>query len=185
MRKVFYLIFFISLATNTVKSAREMKGDNFGTHMSCLLTAVMNTDGPIIEVGSGDFSTPLLHALCRKDKRLLYSLESDKDWLNNFTDLTTDWHKLIYIPKWIDLDFSEIHWAVALIDNYPLPDGNQRAIAIERLRKNTDIFVMHDTQDADLWYPNNIISTFKYIYVDKRYNVQTTVASDTIDVTKF
>ena len=61
--------------------------------------------------------------------------------------------------------------------------GPRRAVDIQRLRAQTDIFVVHDTQ----YYKScsSLLATFKYKFIYKRYKIETTVASDTIDVTTF
>lgn len=164
-----------------------------GTHMAALTAAVINTDGPVLEMGSGDYSTPLLHALCAKNKRFLLTTDTDKKWLNYFRDLENDWHSFEYVPvyedDWMvnpkpalwDNVAKDMHWSVVLIDHRP---GERRIEDIKRLRKNADIFVVHDTEEPSYGY-GPILSTFKYVYIDVRYTTQTTVVSDTIDITQF
>lgn len=169
---------------------------NYGTHMTCLLTAAINTSGPILEMGAGDYSTPLLHAVCAKDKRYLLSTDTDKAWLSHFIDLETDWHQFSYVnvyeddwevnpkPELWNAIGGDRHWSVVFVDHRP---GERRAVDIARLRLNTDIFVVHDTEPSeytDYGY-EPLLSTFKYRYVHKRYTTYTTVVSDTIDVREF
>lgn len=171
---------------------RCLENADYGTHMAPLLTAVMLTDGPVLEMGAGDFSTPLLHAICVKNKRFLLTADTDKKWLNNFIDLKNDWHNFEYIPVYED-DWSinpkpqiwdnvgsDKHWSVVLIDHRP---GERRVKDITRLRDNTEIFVIHDTQQPSYGY-EPILNTFKYKYVYKRYSTQTTLVSDKVDVSK-
>jgi hypothetical protein len=170
---------------------REL-GLNYGTHMACLMAVATSTTGPILEMGSGDYSTPLLHAVCAKDKRYLLSTDTDKNWLNLFADLETDWHELKHVEVYAD-DWSrnpqpdvwdtvggDTHWSVVFIDHRP---GERRAVDIQRLRDNTDIFVVHDTEHSGYGF-GPILSSFKYIHVDKRYSTHTTVASNRVNVRK-
>lgn len=60
--------------------------------MAPLVTAVANTKGSVLEFGCGDYSTPLLHAICTAQNRFLLSAESNEAWLRNFLDLATDNH---------------------------------------------------------------------------------------------
>lgn len=172
---------------------RILKSPDCGTHMSTLATAVAHTTGPVLELGMGDWSTPLLHALCSKDKRYLLSTETDKYWISLFEDLETDWHKFEYVPifeksisryyrpeKW-DAVGNEMRWSVVFIDHAP---AERRLLDITRLRKNTDIFVVHDTEGRGYGL-GPILDSFKYRYVEDRYTIETTVVSDTIDVTQF
>jgi len=55
----------------SVLPGRKLDNPNWGTHQVPLITVVVNTKGPILELGCGDFSTPILHALCTAEKRLL------------------------------------------------------------------------------------------------------------------
>ena len=59
--------------------------DNWGSHQP-LLIHLVNTiaEGPVLEFGMGDNSTPLLHLICEKQKRNLYSYDFDANWLNKF-----------------------------------------------------------------------------------------------------
>ncbi len=162
-----------------------------GTHQAPLITVVMNTNGPILELGCGDFSTPILHAICAVNQRTLLSAETDNKWLRFFLDLEAPWHKFVYIPifenpkkpqpnKWDEVG-NDTHWNVVLIDHHP---GTRRGVDIERLRSHTDIFVVHDTEKSYKGY-NTILPSFKYRVVYRRYKKRTTIVSDTIDVTKF
>lgn len=174
------------------QNEREL-ASSYGTHMACLITAAVNTTGPILEMGAGDYSTPLLHAVCSKDKRYLLSTDTDKLWLSHFTDLETDWHEFKYVnvyeddwelnpqPELWDTIGGDRHWSVVFIDHRP---GERRVVDIARLRPNTDIFVIHDTEQWGYSY-EPVLNSFKYKYTDRRYTTYTTVVSDTIDVAKF
>lgn len=169
---------------------RHFGDPEYGTHMCPLTVAVVNTVGPILELGSGDYSTPLLHALCAKNKRLLVSTDTDKKWLDLFMDLERSWHTFVYISvyeddyqlnpkphKWDSIG-NDIHWSVVFIDHRP---GERRVEDIIRLRKNTDIFVVHDTHEPSYGYEPTL-SSFKYRYLYERYFTTTTLVSDTVDV---
>jgi hypothetical protein len=136
-------------------------------------------------MGCGDFSTPILHAICSAKERYLLSTESDEKWMNLFTDLKNEWHQFKFVKstnEWANIG-NNINWAVVLIDHTP---AQQRIIDIKRLRQNTDIFVIHDSQS----YANHVynyepyLSTFKYKYQYNRYDTTTTLVSDKIDVSK-
>jgi len=186
----YFILFFLSLTINNslVNSAmvknRVLGSANWGTHITPLITAVANTDGPILEMGCGDFSTPILHAICAPTKRFLLSTESNKKWMNLFMDLKNDWHHFQFVPsidKWADIG-RDIHWGVVLVDHAP---ALQRIVDIKRLRNNTDIFVIHDTEANHVYKYEPYLSTFKYKYQYKRYKTATTLVSDIIDVGKF
>lgn len=123
-------------AAITVKKLTSRSELGVGSHMASLVTMVMNTDGPVLEMGSGDFSTPLLHAVCSRSKRFLLTTDTDKKWLNYFIDLETEWHAFQYIPVYED-DWSrnpkpqqwdqvgtDRHWSVVFVDHRPGKEGS-------------------------------------------------------------
>jgi hypothetical protein len=194
-----YLITLLGLSCGAVATDisscfnRVLRDPEYGTHMEPLLTVAAHTSGPILELGCGDYSTPLLHALCKKEQRKLVSVDTDKKWLSYFLDLERAWHTFLYVPVYED-DWSvnpkpylwdyvgkNVQWSVVLIDHRP---GERRVEDIARLRPETDIFVVHDTNQPTYNY-EQLLSTFRYKYVYRRYSIQTTVVSDTIDVTQF
>jgi len=192
--KKYVLFILLSITSLESFSVSPMIGDrdaNWGTHQTPLIAAVMNTDGPILEMGCGDFSTPLLHAICSVKERTLVSADTDKKWMGLFLDLETTWHKFIHVPvfenpqkpqvhRWNYVG-NDTHWGVVFIDHHP---GPRRAVDIKRLRSHADVFVVHDTEGSFYGF-NKILPKFKYRFVYRRYKKQTTIVSDTIDVAAF
>jgi hypothetical protein len=79
----------------------------YATHQHVLKAIVQKTTGPIIEFGSGDGSTDVLHEMCKKNKRLLITLDDDLNWLDRYRRKylgdgynleNTGWHKIIFVP---------------------------------------------------------------------------------------
>ena len=192
--KLNYIIFLIFINVTCIaidlSSQRHLTNGDYGTHMTALIAAAMHTQGPILELGCGDYSTPLLHSICSATERKLISAESDLSWLSFFMDLRCAWHTFISVPVrdannqtihlWDTIDPEE-HYGMVFIDHAP---ALRRIEDIKRLREKTDVFVIHDTEDPRYNY-ESILPTFKYQYVDSRYAITTTVVSDTIDVSKF
>jgi hypothetical protein len=179
-------------------TGRTLTDGAYGTHMVPLVTAVINSTGDVLEMGGGDFSTPLLHAVCKLQNRFLLTVESDREWLSLFLDLENDTHHFVYVPVFescppnVDKMYagraelwdsigSDRHWGVVFIDHAP---GIRRAVDIQRLRTHADIIVVHDTQAPGYEY-EPVLSTFKYRFTYLRYDVTTTLVSDSIDVAKF
>src|SRR3954465_681875 len=52
------------------------------THFPLLIKLVQMTQGPILELGSGLFSTPLLHWLCFEQERELHTWEKYEHYLD-------------------------------------------------------------------------------------------------------
>jgi predicted O-methyltransferase YrrM len=153
-----------------------------GTHICSLVTAVTRTDGPVLEIGSGDFSTPVLHAICKSQGRFLLTLDNQSRWLNYFRDLESSSHVLHYAPALLEfLKKNESHWSVVFIDHAP---AYERGIALHLLQKKADVFVLHDSESQGYGY-GQYLSLFKYCYTDERYETTTTLVSNVFDVSQW
>ena len=71
---------------------------DYGTHARLLLLAALMTHGDILELGTGDHSTLLLHQIVQEDnkveRRVLVSADSDPAWLDRFKHLSSPFHQL-------------------------------------------------------------------------------------------
>jgi len=183
-KKIFFSLVLSLFAAHSYAHINRLYGDpRYGTHMVPLMTVIAHTKGPILELGCGDYSTPLMHALCSSTKRYILSTETDSPWLNLFLYLQTPWHEFVHVTsydEWKNVG-NEKFWSVVLVDHKPI---EQRIKDIQRLRPCTEIFVVHDTE-ADIYGYEPIFATFKYRYDYRKYIPYTTVVSDTIDVREF
>lgn len=117
----------------------------YGTHLMPLLAAVANTTGPVLECGTGLFSTPILHTLCAPTRRKLVSLETDGEWMERFVMLRRPWHEIRLIEDWARCLTArpEPQWAVVLVDNNP-HEARQHVLAA--LADRALILVLHDSE---------------------------------------
>lgn len=162
---------------------RKIGGGAFGTHITPLIAAVLATKGDIIELGIGDYSTPLLHEIVKHQRsigstRKIHSFESDPNWLANFKDLRTDWHLVEAVHDWDKLEIQK-NCSVIFIDHAP---ADRRVIDIQKYRHNAGIIVVHDTEKAKYYGYEPTISSFKYRYDYERYSKKTTLLSEFINV---
>lgn len=168
-----------------------MPMDPWGSHLPVLMACAAHTTGPVLELGCGDFSTPILHTVCRGRK--LVSLENDPEFIKTYLDLRTADHEIALVPTWNTqhpdlLKILEHPWDLAFVDQHPCA---YRGPFIEILRKNTKLIVAHDTEPvhADLYGYEPLLSTFKYRLDYNRFPFPpcpwTSAVSDHLDVREF
>ncbi|HUX17298.1 MAG TPA: hypothetical protein VMW52_12555 [Phycisphaerae bacterium] len=128
-------------------------GYGYGTHLPALIHCVLRTSGPILELGAGRFSTPILHQLCSADQRRIVTAEEPGDWLATYEHLRTDWHEFIrsYDAEVIDA----IQWSVVLIDHAM----DRRNADLQRLADRASFIVVHDTNCTKYGYD---FAAFRY-----------------------
>jgi predicted O-methyltransferase YrrM len=149
------------------------------THIALLAAVVARSKGSVLELGCGDFSTPLLHLLC-KPPRVLVSVDNDAAWVDRFLDLDTAYHAVRRVERWEDTFEMRVtregQWDVAFVDCAP---AEARVPLIEQLLGRAKQIVIHDTEHPLYGY-ERIWSHFKYRYDDKRMTPWTTVVSNEI-----
>jgi len=123
---------------------------NYGTHLAPLIKCMERTNGDVLELGVGYFSTPYLHYQCLLGKRQLVSIDNDKGWIRRFAD--SDFYNHFYRGQYHDFQFVENYddaliekpWDVALIDHSP---SIRRKTDIKRLAPFAKYIVIHDSND--------------------------------------
>lgn len=140
---------------------------NYGTHLGPLIKVMSLTNGDVLEMGMGFFSTPYLHYQCLLDKRHLTSIDNDHGWVKRFAygefhqhKYEGPYHKLIYVENWDDADI-EKPWDVVLMDHSP---SERRKVDIKRLVNLAKYVVIHDSNerfDREYRY-SEIYPLFKY-----------------------
>ncbi|MFH1184717.1 MAG: hypothetical protein V1755_06715 [Chloroflexota bacterium] len=145
------------------------------THLGVLLACLRATDGPILELGAGLFSTPLIHAFSRKN-RYARTNEQNKEWAERLSALyrgTADDHdhEIIWTPDYAAADITDKPWSVALVDHAT----HSRAPDLARLKGHAELIVFHDSE-VELWKPD--LDAFTYRFTCKVLP-HTSVVSDT------
>ena len=117
--------------------------EGWGTHAP-LLAAVIATasPGPVLEIGVGRCSSPLVVEMCKAMGRDLTGLDSEKDWLGEMCDL--GYPELIHFPDWSKLPewLAGKNFAVIFIDHGP---GEARLPVTKAVRGHAEFVVCHDT----------------------------------------
>lgn len=155
----------------------------YGTHIPVLFKLLQITDGPVLELGMGMFSTPILHWMCLSQKRLLVSYESELSWFGQFMKFEHEYHKLHLVEDW---DFVKIErpWDIALVDHI----AYRRAPDALRLADTTRYIVLHDTyhkEDRHYHY-SEIFPKFKYRWDYQAFHpTYATIVSNLVDLSDF
>ena len=158
-------------------------GKETATHLPILMKLVGMTNGPILELGTGIFSTPYLHWACFEKKRKLVSYERQPEYFEMVKQYICDYHQIYLVNKncWDKIDIDAEHWSVVLVDHSP---SKSRKDEVRRLANLADYIVLHDTDDEyDLTYKySEIYPLFKYRYDFAGLSPRTTVVSNFKDL---
>ena len=153
---------------------------HWGTHLPILMKIIGITDGAVLELGMGMWSSPYLHWACFEKKRELVSCEANLEYLRMFKWFShNDYHKMIAIKDW-DKAPIERPWDVVLVDH----DDIRRSIEIKRLANYAKYIIVHDTDPkAALGYEYpKIWPLFKYRYDYTKVSPNTSVLSNLVDL---
>lgn len=147
--------------------------NHYATHLPLLLTTLQRTRGPILEFGSGVYSTPVIHAFACNG-RYARSLESDSSWYErskHFSDGVN--HDVMHVADWEEAKFQDVRWSVALID-HEIP---RRMPDLLRVRRFANYILIHDTE-SQAYAIDEAIRSFRFRLHDRRFSPHTTIVSD-------
>ena len=152
----------------------------YGSYLPILTRIIEKTDGPILELGIGLYSTPYLHYACLPTKRKLVSYDNSEGWVRYFRDCRTDFHEVNHIDDWDKLPINNFY-DVVFVDHAP---ARRRITEVRRLVDHADYVVIHDSNGRfENWYHYSLIyPLFKYQYEYGVLMPHTTVLSNLHDV---
>ena len=114
----------------------------YGSHLPVLLQALGKTTGPVLELGMGVTSTPLLSAWCGMEGRELRSVDNDQkvyEWA--VARYSAPHHAICLVWDW-DNARIDGNWDVVLVDHSP---SERRVVEIKRLAHRAQYIVIHDS----------------------------------------
>jgi len=161
--------------------------DANATHIGILAGMVAKTTGPVVELGVGHYSTPVLHYMSQVGRPTL-SVETNKEWCEYFAnqyqnrihEFYCTENKLVSVDFFSNEQYKDIKWDVAFVDNGPETD---RAKCVQLLRDKAKYIVVHDSEPAAVAYNwGGIWDTFKHRYYWDFYGNGTIVVSDTEEI---
>jgi hypothetical protein len=153
-----------------------MSSFRFGSHLPVLMKVVQISDGPVLEMGSGIYSTVFLHWACFNAKRKLTTIESKWKYYKEMRRLRCDWHEIEFVKSWEKANIKG-DWSVVLLDQGP---GHHRGVAAKQLT-HVDYLVLHDSDAPFSYGYESVFPLFKYRfdYVNpERATPSTTVLSN-------
>jgi hypothetical protein len=150
----------------------------YGSHVIPLLASLWVSDGAILELGSGWYSTPVAHRISDVQNRTVLTADSTHAWLKYFLFFASRKHSLYFVNKqktpvnnddgilqvvnsWGAIGQQKAHWGFIFVDHAP---AGQRIKELQRLRKQADLFLIHDTEPIrdNIYMMEKPLSTFKY-----------------------
>lgn len=161
-----------------LQSLFEHVPSTFETFRPLLFQALLVSDGPILELGMGDGSTPLLNVVSSYCNRRIHSFEHDEMWAIRFGHLKSRRHRIKHISSYDECPIESALWDVALVDHAPV---ERRIVDIERLRRYARLIVVHDTESENYGY-EPLLSSFRWRKDDTSRVPHTTIVSDSVDV---
>lgn len=138
-----------------------------GTHLPILIKLLAMTEGVVLELGCGFYSTIFLHWACFPNRKLI-TYESKPEWIQFAQQFENDYHKVQFVNHWNDVDLS-IPCSIAFVDHEA---GYGRVRADEAMRiTNAEYIVCHDTE-------NNVDHKYKFSRLNRlfKYRVKFTSA---------
>lgn len=155
----------------------------WGSHLPVLIKVMEITDGPVLELGGGLYSTPYLHWECSRTGRKLVTIESNPDFYHKLKQYQSDFHDIVFVEDWDDAEI-EAEWEVAFIDHDP---AERRKTDIARLAYNARYLVVHDTEKKEerFYGYNEIYPLFKHVWKYRGVKPHTSVLSNFVDLSTF
>lgn len=139
------------------------------SHFPVLAAAVARTSGPVLELGCGWGSTPMLKLLCRDAHKLLESYDNSKEWADLFG--------ATHVERWDRWNPKEPYYGVCFIDSSP---GEERNQLIAKMKGRARYIIAHDHEagSAAAYYYEHVIPLFKHAEVYRVVRPHTLILSD-------
>ena len=129
------------------------RSHEFATHQPVLCEALARSSGPVLELGSGEGSTQLMHRVCSENRRYVLTLDNNPEWLNRYVDrLTNEFHDFGLVEDWPSALRSDAvastEWGLVFVDSAP---WESRALAVRLFAPKATFVVVHDCDYFPRW----------------------------------
>lgn len=153
-------------------------GKDWTTHMGVLVRVLLMSEGDVVELGAGPYSTPLLHWVCKDMNRRLITYENDLEYYSFARQYRSKLHRIIFVNNWDELDV-KTHRGVVFIDHSPFV---RRGVDAIRFKDSADYIVMHDSESGSIFIEAQ--PHFKYTYTWKECRPWVSVMSNSKDLSR-
>jgi hypothetical protein len=149
---------------------------HWGSHIPILIKVFEHTQGDILELGMGVYSTPLLFWLCVDNNRKLVSYDNNEQYFSMVGKNNNPLHEAHLITDWNFIDI-EKNWDIVFIDVDPMDIRGKLAAKVVNYAKYV---ILHDTQarEEKYYHYNDIYPLFKYRYNYTKFKPNTSVLSN-------
>lgn len=149
---------------------------SWASWMAPLMACVTATQGAVLEVGIGDFSTPFLHMYCAASGRQLRSVEDNPEWAEKFAEFDVSGHDVVSanLDQFLQKASREV-WSVVLMDHSP---GSRRADDALLFKDSAKFILVHDYSGAEVAerFTPEVLANWQSVHVAE-YSPSTLVLS--------
>lgn len=152
----------------------------WASHLPILARTLLVSTGPILEMGIGIYSTPLIHYFSLEQHRRVMSFEHDPQWQHAHIPWQNKYHTIELIDNWDTCPIEKYHWGIVFVDH----ESERRSIDAIRAARYADFVMLHDSNGRyeELYHYNRVYPFFKYHYDYNFVGHHTTVLSNFIPV---
>jgi len=151
------------------------------THMGVLVKALSLSQGTVLELGAGLYSTPILHWICKEQNRKLITYENDPLFHKLARSFRSPNHKIKWVDSWDDMDFKS-RYGVVFIDHHP---EGRRGTDVINFKDSAEYIIVHDSNRVEKYNLEEAFDDFKYVHTWKECKPWVTIASNFKDLKEF
>ena len=134
----------------------------WASHLPALFSCLLATSGAVLEVGAGDWSTPLLRKFCAVAGRSFISLEEDEGWANKCGSISVN-TPVAMTNTLVSAATRSGGWSIVFLDH----NGHRRATDALLFVDSAEYVVIHDYPSPDI-FKDMDEKRWKHQIVDKR-----------------